>query len=158
MRTRFEHSAGGVVVRQVDESWDAADAAGAPGYEVVLASRRRRDGTLAWGLAKGLVEPGEEPAATAVREVREETGIDAEIVDPLGDVSYLYVWEGVRVRKTVTFFLMRAVGGDPSRHDHEMEDVRWFPSSEAVRRADYTSERRMIERALASLARPAQAP
>jgi 8-oxo-dGTP pyrophosphatase MutT (NUDIX family) len=111
-----------------------------------------------WELPGGGVEPGESTTETAVREVREETGIDAEIVDPLGDVSYLYVWEGVRVRKTVTFFLMRAVGGDPSRHDHEMEDVRWFPSSEAVRRADYTSERRMIERALASLARPAQAP
>jgi 8-oxo-dGTP pyrophosphatase MutT (NUDIX family) len=158
MRTRFERSAGGVVVRVVDESSGDTDAVDTPAYEVVLASRRRRDGSLAWGLAKGLVEPGEDPAATAVREVREETGIDGEIVDPLGDVSYFYVWEGVRVRKTVTFFLMRAVGGDPSRHDHEMEDVRWFPSSEAVRRADYTSERRMIERALTVLSRTARAP
>jgi 8-oxo-dGTP pyrophosphatase MutT (NUDIX family) len=158
MPTRFEHSAGGVVVRRVDETSAHAAAIDVPTYEVVLASRRRRDGSLAWGLAKGLVEPGEDPAATAVREVREETGIEAEIIEPLGDVSYFYVWEGVRVRKTVTFFLMRAVGGDPSRHDHEMEDVRWFPSSEAVRRADYTSERRTIERALTALSRSARAP
>jgi 8-oxo-dGTP pyrophosphatase MutT (NUDIX family) len=158
MRTRFERSAGGVVVRRVDESTGNATGTDPNAYEVILASRRRRDGTLAWGLAKGLVERGEDPAATAVREVREETGIEARIIDPLGDVSYFYVWEGVRVRKTVTFFLMRAVGGDPTKHDHEMEDVRWFPADDAVQRADYTSERRMIERALAALSGAAPAP
>jgi 8-oxo-dGTP pyrophosphatase MutT (NUDIX family) len=143
MRTRFEHSAGGVVVKPLDDSSRTGDVS----YAVILASRRRRDGSLAWGLPKGLVEPNEDPAATAVREVREETGLDAEIDAPLGDVSYFYVWEGERVRKTVTFFLMHATGGDIARHDHEMEEVRWFPFANAVRRADYRSERDVIERA-----------
>jgi 8-oxo-dGTP pyrophosphatase MutT (NUDIX family) len=86
MRTRFEHSAGGVLVRRVDEPSIDTTATEPAAYEIVLASRRRRDGSLAWGLAKGLVERGEDPAATAVREVREETGIEAEIVESLGDV------------------------------------------------------------------------
>jgi 8-oxo-dGTP pyrophosphatase MutT (NUDIX family) len=106
---------------------------------------------LAWGLPKGLVERGEEPAATAVREVGEETGLSAEVIQPLGDVSYFYVWEGERVRKRVTFFLMRTTGGDVSQHDHELEEVRWFTMSEAIERADYRSERDVIERAAAAL-------
>jgi 8-oxo-dGTP pyrophosphatase MutT (NUDIX family) len=157
MRTRFERSAGGVVVQMVTQADHPiavpsrpADPGGVA-YEVVLASRRRRDGSLAWGLPKGLVEPGEEPSATAVREVREETGLDAVISEPLGDVSYVYVWEGERVRKKVTFYLMRAIGGDVSRHDHEMEEVRWFPMADAIGRADYRGERDMIERAAGSL-------
>ena len=136
MRTRAEVSAGGVVFRDAPE-----------GREVVLASRRTKRGDLAWGLPKGQVEPDERPEETAVREVREETGIDADIEQDLGEISYFYVWEGVRVRKRVRFFLMRATGGDISRHDHEMEEVRWFPSGEALRMASYGSEREILERA-----------
>jgi 8-oxo-dGTP diphosphatase len=160
MRTRFERSAGGVVVQMVmrtDHSSagpSGSQGAGSEAYEVVLASRRRRDGSLAWGLPKGLVEPDEEPAAAAVREVREETGVDAVITETLGDVSYVYVWEGERVRKKVTFYLMRATGGDVSRHDHEMEEVRWFPMVDAIERADYRGERDMLERAASSLGVP----
>ncbi|MFN2589556.1 MAG: NUDIX hydrolase [Actinomycetota bacterium] len=136
MKTRFEHSAGGVVFR---ESGDAP--------EVVLASRRNRAGALVWGLPKGIVEPGEQPDETAVREVEEETGLTAEIDRPLGDISYWYVWGGQRIRKTVTFFLMRATGGDTSRHDKEMEEVRWFRIGVALKRAGYPSERDVIRRA-----------
>ena len=73
------------------------------------------------------------------------------ISEPLGDVSYVYVWEGERVRKKVTFYLMRATGGDVSHHDHEMEEVRWFPMADAIERADYRGERDMIERAAGTL-------
>ena len=119
--------------------------------EIVLAARRTKRGDLAWGLAKGQIEEGEDPAQTAIREVEEETGLRAEIEEDLGEISYFYVWEGVRVRKSVRFYLMRSTGGDVSRHDHEMEDVRWFPLGEALRKAAYTSEREVLQKAVARL-------
>ena len=140
MRSRSEVSAGGVVYRRSDE-----------GVEVVLAARRTRRGDLAWGLPKGLVEPDETPEQAAVREVREETGLDADVEVSLGEIRYFYVWEGVRVRKAVHFFLMRATGGDVSQHDDEMEEVRWFPLSVALRRATYKGEREVLQRAAARL-------
>lgn len=118
---------------------------------MALASRRTRKGTLAWGLPKGLIEPHEHANETATREVLEETGLEATIRECLGDISYWYVWEGVRVKKNVRFFLMDAVGGDLSRHDHEMEEVRWFPLREALLLASYTSERDVLRRAAESL-------
>jgi 8-oxo-dGTP pyrophosphatase MutT (NUDIX family) len=141
VRTRSEVSAGGVVYRRSDE-----------GVEVVLAARRTRRGDLAWGLPKGLVEPDETPEQTAVREVQEETGLEAEVEASLGEIRYFYVWEGVRIRKAVHFFLMRATGGDVSRHDDEMEDVRWFPLSVTLRRAAYKGEREVLQRAAERLA------
>jgi 8-oxo-dGTP pyrophosphatase MutT (NUDIX family) len=122
------------------------------GVELVLAARRTRRGDLAWGLPKGLVEPDETREQTAVREVREETGLEADVEASLGEIRYFYVWEGVRVRKEVHFFLMRATGGDVSQHDHEMEDVRWFPLSIALPRATYKGEREVLQRAAERLA------
>jgi 8-oxo-dGTP pyrophosphatase MutT (NUDIX family) len=117
------------------------------GIDVLLAARRTRRGDLAWGLAKGGIEPDESIEAAAVREVREETGILAVIESSLGETRYFYVWDDVRVRKVVHFFLMRAVGGDPSDHDDEMEDVRWFPLDRALKRAAYRGEREVLARA-----------
>ncbi len=140
METRSEVSAGGVVYRRTDD-----------GVEMALAARRTRRGELVWGLAKGAIEPDESDEEAAVREVREETGLEAEVESDLGDIRYFYVWEGVRVRKRVHFFLMRATGGDVSDHDSEMEEVRWFPMRLARRRAAYRGEREVIERATAHL-------
>lgn len=133
---RKEVSAGGVVYRRHEG-----------GIEVVLASRRTRRGELAWGLAKGGVEAGETLEDTAVREVREETGLTADIEASLGETKYFYVWEDTRIRKTVHFFLMRHTGGDTTERDDEMEDVRWFPMERALKRAAYRGERVVLGRA-----------
>ncbi len=132
----MEVSAGGVVYRRQDDE-----------VEVILAARRTRRGDLAWGLAKGGIEADETPEQAAVREVREETGIEAEIEASLGETRYFYVWEEVRIRKMVHFFLMRATGGDPNDRDDEMEDVKWFPLERALKRAAYRGEREVLGRA-----------
>jgi 8-oxo-dGTP pyrophosphatase MutT (NUDIX family) len=134
--TQREVSAGGVVYRR-----------GGDDIEVVLASRRTRRGDLAWGLAKGGIEPGESREDAAVREGREETGLDATSEADLGDTNYIYVWEDVRIRKRVHFFLMRHVGGDVDDRDDEMEEISWFPLERALQRAAYRGEREVLGRA-----------
>jgi 8-oxo-dGTP pyrophosphatase MutT (NUDIX family) len=119
--------------------------------EILLAARRTRKGEIAWGLAKGGIEEGETIEAAAVREVREETGIEAVIEWSLGETRYFYVWEEVRIRKTVHFFLMRAIGGNVEDRDDEMEEIRWFPLSRALKRAAYRGEREVLQRAAAKL-------
>ena len=97
------------------------------------------------------MEEGETPEQAATREAREETGLEVEIRKPLGDITYWYVWENERIHKRVTFFLMEAVGGDISLHDREMEEVRWFPLSEALRLASFRSEQEILRRAADAL-------
>jgi 8-oxo-dGTP pyrophosphatase MutT (NUDIX family) len=134
--TTREVSAGGVLYRRGDD-----------GIEVVLASRRTRRGQLAWGLAKGGIETGESKEDAAIREVREETGLTAEIEADLGDTKYIYVWDDIRIRKTVHFFLMRHTGGNVEDRDDEMEEIRWFPLDRAIKRAAYRGERDMLLKA-----------
>ena len=134
--TKREISAGGVVYRRDGDE-----------IEIVLASRRTRRGELAWGLAKGGIEDNESPEEAAVREVREETGLLAEIEGSRGETRYFYVWEDVRIRKTVHFFLMRHTGGNIDDRDDEMEEIRWFPLERALKRAAYRGERDVLVRA-----------
>jgi 8-oxo-dGTP pyrophosphatase MutT (NUDIX family) len=134
--TTKEVSAGGVVYRRTND-----------GIEVVLASRRTRRGQLAWGLAKGGIEIGETREQAAIREVREETGLTADIEVDLGDTKYMYVWDDIRIRKTVHFFLMRHTGGNVDERDDEMEEIRWFPLDRAIKRAAYRGERDMLVKA-----------
>jgi 8-oxo-dGTP pyrophosphatase MutT (NUDIX family) len=138
----FEFSAGGAVIRR--------DAAGVP--EVALIATQ---GSTRWGLPKGAVEANEAPAAAALREVQEETGLIAEIIRPLAPVDYWFWWDdaGTKVRhhKKVQFFLMEAQGGDIKDHDYEVDQVGWFSLDEAIRRASYRSERRVLEEVKALL-------
>jgi 8-oxo-dGTP pyrophosphatase MutT (NUDIX family) len=128
-----EFSAGGVVVRQMQ------------GREFV-AVVRVRDEILA--LPKGHPNGNETAADAARREVREETGLEAELVEKLGDVRYRYVRGGNRVSKSVAFFLFRYRSGNVRDHDHEVEEALWIPLEEAPERLAYKGEREMAVAAL----------
>ena len=128
-----EFSAGGVVVRRMQ---------GRPFVAVV----RVRDQILA--LPKGHPDGKESAAEAAQREVREETGLEAELVERLGDVKYWYVRDGERVMKIVAFFLFRYRSGSVENHDHEVEEALWIPLDEAPRRLAYKGEREMAEAAI----------
>jgi 8-oxo-dGTP pyrophosphatase MutT (NUDIX family) len=99
-------------------------------------------------LPKGGPQEGESPEVTAAREVREETGVEARIVERLGDVRYRYRRRGVRVDKTVGFYLCEYVSGNTADHDHEVDEARWMPIERARTELTYPGEREMIERAL----------
>jgi 8-oxo-dGTP pyrophosphatase MutT (NUDIX family) len=110
----------------------------------------RRAGT--WALPKGLIGPGESLQTTALREVAEETGVEARLLEKLGDVRYVYTWEGERVFKVVSFFLLRyrsgRLGDIPAEHAHEVAEAKWLPLHEAPALLSYKGEREMATKAL----------
>ena len=132
--TRVAIAAGGVVLRE-----------GLGGPEVVVAGRVA-DGS--WVFPKGTPDLGESIEETALREVREESGLDVRIVRPLGSMAYWFLASGQRVHKRVQFFLMEAVGGDLARHDAEYDDVRWVSVADARRMLSFDSYREILDRAL----------
>jgi 8-oxo-dGTP pyrophosphatase MutT (NUDIX family) len=134
-----EFSAGGVVVRGNDVA-------------VIVPVKRDAAGKKVLGLPKGHADGDETPEQAAAREVREETGVEAELLDELGDVQYSYVRQGRRIEKRVRFFLFEYRSGDVADHDHEIEDARWIPLEEAARTLSYTGEREMVLRALSRTA------
>jgi 8-oxo-dGTP pyrophosphatase MutT (NUDIX family) len=104
-----------------------------------------------WALPKGRIDPGESAAETAVREVREETGVEGRLVEKLGDVRYVYTWRGERIFKVVSFFLLRAGRGRIGEIDEpmriEVAEARWLPLEEAPRLLAYGGEREMAAKA-----------
>ena len=109
-----------------------------------------------WALPKGLVDPGETPAETAIREGFEETGVAGRLVAKLGDVRYVYTWDGERVFKIVSFFLARAgrgrIGELPPGMEVEVAEARWLPLADGPALLAYKGERDMAARAAESLA------
>ena len=136
MRTARAVSAGGVVLAETR-----------PDAPVALVAHRSARGSLQWTLPKGAREEGETVAETALREVREETGLEAELLGPLDTIDYWFVWapERTRYHKFVHYFLMRFASGDFSQRDHEMEDAAWFEPDEARRRMAFANERRLLD-------------
>ena len=140
---RRAESFGGVVVKASDD-----------GHDVALIRTRNLKGKTVWTLPKGTAEEGETAEATALREVLEETGIEAEIIGPLEDITYWFVVsdERARYRKTVHYYLMHAVGGDTSRHDSEVDEVCFVAVGDAPRIVTYPTDRKVLKR-LAELAK-----
>ncbi len=136
LKTERVTSAGGVVFRP-----------GKHDIEVLVCGRT---GDGLWALPKGTPEPGETLEQTALREVCEETGVDVKVVDLVGEIKYWFSRpaEGVRYYKTVRHYLMEPVGGDPSRHDHEFDEVRWLPAQEALKLLTYRNETRILRQAI----------
>jgi 8-oxo-dGTP pyrophosphatase MutT (NUDIX family) len=114
----------------------------------------KRPGT--WVLPKGNIDPGESPAETALREVREETGLEGRIVEKLGDVRYVYTWDGGRIFKVVSFFLVRAGRGRIGEIEEamrvEVAEARWLPLDEAPKLLAYGGEKQMAAKARDRLA------
>ena len=139
VRTETQISAGGAVFRP-----------GATGPEIALISVGK---PARWQLPKGIIDKGERPEDAAVREVREEAGIDARIERLIEKVEYWYQAKeaGGRIRyhKFVYFFSMTYIGGDVADHDHEVNEARWFPAGEAVATLTFRSEREIVEKAVA---------
>lgn len=127
-----QHSAGGVVVRNSGE-----------GVEFLAIKPAHRD---RWQLPKGTIDRGETPPQAAVREVREEGGVNGRIVADLGPIRFFYHMGSGRFVKTVDFYLMAYEGGSPDDHDHEVQEARWLPM-EQVRRLAFPSERGVVRKA-----------
>ncbi len=115
---------------------------------VIVPTRRAADGSRTLTLPKGHPEAGESAAQAALREVREEAGVEARVVEKLGDVRYWYMREGQRIAKVVSFFLLEYVSGEVDDHDVEVEHARWLALEDAARELTYPGEREMVERAL----------
>jgi 8-oxo-dGTP pyrophosphatase MutT (NUDIX family) len=133
--TSTEFSAGGVVVRDGQ-------------CIVIVPTRRAADGSRVLALPKGHPEEGESAAEAALREVREEAGVETRLIEQLGDVRYWYMRRGRRIAKVVSFFLLEYVSGDVEDHDGEVEDARWLALEDAARQLTYEGEREMVGRAL----------
>src|SRR6266576_3470578 len=130
-----EFSAGGVLVRRLRGRWVTA----------AIRPAGKKEGV--WALPKGLIDPGESPEATALREVAEETGAHGRSQGKLGDVKYVYTWAGERIFKVVSFYLVRYSGGRlgdvPPEHQHEVAEVRWLALEEGPGLLAYGGEREM---------------
>lgn len=132
-----EHSAGGVIFRQRDKGRT---------IEWLIC---KHSGYHKWVLPKGIIEKGESPEDTGLREVNEETGIKAKIINKIApEVAYRYTKNGILVNKKVEFFLMEYASGDIKDHCWEMEEVQWVKAEEALKLLAFETERKVLKIAI----------
>ena len=141
-KTRNEHSSGGAVIAVRD---------GVPHVALIATRNKSR-----WGLPKGAVSQGETSEAAALREVLEETGIEARIVKPLDTIEYYFRAGDTLIHKRVDFYLMDYVSGELQPQLSEVDDVEWVELTSAVRKASFDSERKLLEMALVDLGSSSQ--
>ena len=163
-RTEQLVSAGGVVYRRVDGNVEAVlcgrhvtpQTADNPGGQ----PSDTATGAIRWSLAKGTPDPGETLEETALREVREETGLEVEINAPIDSIEYWFAERGgnVRFHKTVHFYLMVPRGGDTDQHDPEFDVVQWFPYDQALKSVGYPNEAAVLRKALDLINQSTEAP
>jgi len=137
IQTVDQISAGGAVFRQTDSGLEVAIVAVNPGNR--------------WQLPKGIVDADETLETAALREVREEAGIEAELIEKIETIEYWYIGtksgERVRFHKFVHFFLMKYLSGDVANHDHEVSEARWVKPDEAIKMLAFKSEKSVVEKA-----------
>ncbi len=122
---KIQFSAGGIIIHE---------------NKVLLCQHSQHHG---WVFPKGLIDNKETKEEAALREVQEETGAIGKIIRPLAPVTYWFVLEGEKIKKTVYYFLMDYVGGDITKHDHEMEDVAWVLIDEVEKKLTYKSDKQV---------------
>lgn len=129
------HSAGGVIFRNTENT-----------YEVALIAVKEKS---LWTLPKGIIDKGEKPEETAIREIEEETGLKGTIVDGLGEKSYWFYLkeENTKYRKTVTYYLLEHSGGIIESHCYEVDETGWFPIDIAIKKVSYKTDREILEKA-----------
>lgn len=130
------YSSGGAVFRTKNNS-----------FEWILINPKDTD---KWQLPKGTIDPGEKSQVTAVREVFEETGVKAEIIEKLETIRYFFTGDGQRIFKSVVFYLMKSDGGETKIEEiwaHEIAEARWFPFEEALEKLTYNSEKEILKKA-----------
>lgn len=133
---KYEFSAGGVVYKK-----DADQ------IMILVSQHSQHHG---WVFPKGFIGDkiaGESKEATAVREVKEETGANGKIIEPLTPVTYWYSMDEVKREKTVYYYIMEYIDGDITEHDWEMENVEWLPMEQVAERLTYDSDKQVWKEA-----------
>ena len=101
-----------------------------------------------WGFPKGHLNPGESSKDAAAREIKEETGLEVEIVDKIGDSKYAFTFDGEKIFKVVTMFLMKVVGGELKIQPEELLDAGWFEPEEALKKLSFSADKTLLKQAL----------
>lgn len=130
---KLQFSAGGVIYKKVHSACSEQD-----GVFILVSQHSQHHG---WVFPKGLIAEKETKEETALREVKEEAGVNGKIIRALNPITYWYVMGGEKIRKTVYYFIMEYVSGDIAKHDHEMEAIEWLPANKVEDRLTYKSDK-----------------
>ncbi|MCH8821212.1 NUDIX domain-containing protein [Patescibacteria group bacterium] len=130
---KFEESAGGIVFDKRDGQ-----------IFIIVTQHSQHHG---WVFPKGLIDKGEDKKSTALREVEEEAGVEAKIIQELSPTEYFYQFQGTKIKKKVIYFLMEYISGDIGDHDWEMEDAQWILVDKVYEKLSFKSDKEVFQEA-----------